>query len=314
MAGVEEASSTTPPGLCNATGNSVYNGNAVMPPIRGLNETGDCCTACTRQGACSFYTWHPATLSQQSWCLLQSGGGTQSPSNPDRGFASGSVSRHVYCGSNADCSLAGECRDGVCVCDGWTHGEHCEVLNLLPADPARPGYRSPDGYNTWGGASLPGGDGTWYLFLSRIAGRCPLDGYWSSHSEAVRLASEHPQGPWSDPTVVVPVFAHNVKPFAGPDGETLVYYVGSQAAVPPSQCNRTTPAAPPPHGSSTRAPAAASLQGNPQPTQAAGPVMVASAGSPGAPAGSWLVHGPMTDSTGWHSATNPSPVFAANGT
>ena len=41
--------------------------------------------------------------------------------------------------------------------------------------------------------------------------------------------------------------------------------------------------------------------------------MVASATSVHAPASEWSQHGPLTDDENWHSATNPSVVFAANG-
>ena len=51
------------------------------------------------------------------------------------------------------------------------------------------------------------------------------------------------------------------------------------------------------------------------PAEAAGPVFVASAPRADAPAAEWQIHGPMTDSLGWHSATNPSPVWiGTNGT
>merc|ERR1712048_472291 len=55
------------------------------------------------------------------------------------------------------------------------------------------------------------------------------------------------------------------------------------------------------------------LSSYPQPKEAAGPVMIASASRPDAPAKEWKIHGPMTDSFDWHSATNPSPVFLPNG-
>ena len=44
-----------------------------------------------------------------------------------------SVAAVPHCSSARDCSLAGTCsRDGAsCLCDGWTHGARCEVLNLL---------------------------------------------------------------------------------------------------------------------------------------------------------------------------------------
>ena len=112
-----------------------------------------------------------------------------------------------HCSSARDCSLAGTCsRDGAsCLCDGWTHGARCEVLNLLPVvEPvagldresvrhrhARLGYRNHSGYNSWGGAALPFG-GKWYLFASQMAGKCPLLGWWSLVSEVVRGVADTP--------------------------------------------------------------------------------------------------------------------------
>merc|ERR1712224_1052545 len=128
-----------------------------------------------------------------------------------------------------DCSLAGECANGKCVCDGWTHGDFCEILNLNPVDSRAFGYRNASGYHSWGGASIQDpATGKWYLFVSQIKGKCPLLGYWSRLSEGVRLVSDHPTGPWTFDTVVLHEFAHNVKPFRAPDGTWLIYYIGNK--------------------------------------------------------------------------------------
>merc|ERR1712070_372450 len=103
-------------------------------------------------------------------------------------------------------------------------------------------------------------------------------------------------GPWRFEEVVVPSFAHNVKPFRHPDGTFLIYYVGSVNNATEDCSNNTL-----------------RLGTAPLPKEAAGPVMIASATSAAAPATEWALNGPMTDSVGWHSATNPSPVFYANG-
>jgi hypothetical protein len=126
-----------------------------------------------------------------------------------------------------------------------------------------------------------------------MQGKCPLSGYWSTVSEAVHAVSDHPLGPFETAEVVLPALAHNVKPYQHPDGTFLIYYVGQINNVT-QDCSNS------------------SLQ-DPVQKEAAGPVMIASASRPDAPAEEWTIHGPMTDSFEWHSATNPSPVFLQNG-
>ena len=266
----------------------------------GVSEA-QCCAACGVDRACDGYNWHPlGSAGQPTYCFLL--GGTAAHGTLTRtgaNFSAGSVTtRPPVCADDVDCSLAGACVGGVCVCDGWTHGERCEVLNLLPVDADTVGYRNTSGYNTWGGASIAGDDGKHYLFLSQMGGRCPLLGHWSVVSEGVRLVSDTPNGPWSEPEVILPSFAHNVKPVRAPDGTWLVFYIGGvnnrTENCPSGRAGLR--AAPPPWGQTT-----------------AGPIMVAAASRPDAPRAEWAVHGPLTDSVAWHSATNPSAVFFRNG-
>lgn len=119
----------------------------------------------------------------------------------------------------------------------------------------------------------------------------------------MRLHSAHPTGPWTFDSVVVHSEAHNVKPFRAPDGTWLIFYVGAIDNVT-RKCDPPT---------ANAAAAAASLT-FPLPKEAAGPIFIASAARVDAPPEKWEIHGPMTDSVGWHSATNPSPVwFGRNG-
>jgi len=153
------------------------------------------------------------------------------------------------------------------------------------------GYKNSSNFTSWGGGVLKV-DGKYHLYASQIQGHCPLGGYWSSHSEAVHAVSNNPMGPFETVDVVVPAQAHNVKPFRAPDGTFLIYYVGPTTGAT-IDCTK--------------------LGGEPYPKEANGPVMIASASRPDAPAEEWEHHGPMTDSFEWHSATNPSPVFLPNG-
>jgi len=107
-------------------------------------------------------------------------------------------------------------------------------------------------------------------------------------------------GPFTTSQVVIPAFAHNVKPFQAPDGKFLIYYVGEPTGEI-LNCTNTS---------------ISRVSSDPEyhhPKEAAGPVMIASADRLDAPASEWTHHGPMTDSVDWHSATNPSPVFLPNG-
>eukprot|EP00937_MAST-01D_sp_MAST-1D-sp2_P000593 g593.t1 len=265
-----------------------------------------CCTQCSRDSQCAAFNWHPVgTKGQATFCELQAAGGVAVPSNPAQNFSAGAPSAHVLCADEMDCSLAGACQaDGTCLCDGWSHGDHCEILNLVDVDAAAVGYRNASGYNSWGGGSVAFG-GRWYLFASQMRGRCPLLGEWARVSEAVRLVGDAPNGPFSSvDEVLLPSFAHNVKPARAPDGTWLVYFIGAPN-------NDTTTCG---HAGGPRVTPTPTPTPPPVPHQTAGPVMVAAAPRPDAPRAEWTVHGPLTDSFAWHSATNPSAVFFPNGT
>jgi len=137
--------------------------------------------------------------------------------------ASTAATAALQCTTEHDCSLAGACSpNGTCVCDGWSHGDHCEVLNLLEVDPIRYGYRNSSGYNSWGGASIFDGE-KWWLFASQMQGKCPLLTSWAAVSEVVRGVSDHPMGPFESVEVIIPSFAHNAKPFLAPDMANLLH-------------------------------------------------------------------------------------------
>jgi hypothetical protein len=277
--------------------NTDFAGND-LEGVNSVSSAADCCTLCTKNAACNVFTYKTKTSSGNPVCWLKS---TANVSRSSKGSTSGKINAHILCETDVDCSLAGECKEGRCKCDGWTHGDHCEVLNLLPVDATRPGYRNSSGFNSWGGASMPFGN-KWYLFASQMQGKCALLGKWAIASEVVRSVANDPNGPFVEAEVVVSSFAHNAKPFLAPDGTWLIYYIGETngAHLNCSENGTATdgllspPAYPP--GAST-----------------AGPIMIASAARPDAPADEWDIHGPFTDSVEWHSATNPSPVFNQNG-
>jgi len=274
---------------CDVSSHKSYSGTKLQVQRGGSLE--DCCAACGTLKACKHYTFHPDDGKNPTACFLQDDDGIEETAH--KNFSHGQVPKGKFCDDSFGCSLAGDCQDGVCVCDGWTHGDHCEILNLLPVDEKRFGYRNASGFNSWGGGPVLV-DGKWHFFASQMQGKCPLAHHWSSVSEAVHSISDNPLGPFETAEVVIPSLAHNVKPFQHPDGTFLIYYVG-QINNQTADCSN------------------GSLADSPQPKGAAGPVMIASASHPDAPAEEWKIHGPMTDSFEWHSATNPSPVFLQNG-
>ena len=124
------------------------------------------------------------------------------------------------CASDMDCALAGSCAaDGKCVCDaGWKTpdggGTPCSAFDLLPADPAAPGYRN-DSWPSWGGhpvlwpkgkGSRGGGDGKWHLFTPQFANGCEVDA-WIKNSFVVHAVGDSPVGPWRHHDVAIPVWA-----------------------------------------------------------------------------------------------------------
>lgn len=40
------------------------------------------------------------------------------------------VAQAAGCKTDLDCSLAGQCNAGACICEGWTKGADCAELNL----------------------------------------------------------------------------------------------------------------------------------------------------------------------------------------
>ena len=295
--------SSAPPPVCSPQANLQYNGTRLTVARGG--SYADCCALCSKDGSCAVFNFHPVgTQGQLTFCELQAAGGAAVPTNPANNFSAGEPSAHVFCKDDEGCSLAGACQaDGRCLCDGWSHGNHCEVLNLLDVDATAYGYRNSSGYNSWGGASVAFG-GKHLLFASQMGGKCPLLGHWARVSEGVRLVGDAPNGPFDAvDEVVLPSFAHNVKPFQAPDGTWLLFFIGA-INNDTTVCNTTVAPLP--------VPVAAAAP--PVPHETAGPIMVAAASRPDAPRAEWSLHGPLTDSEAWHSATNPSAAFYPNGT
>ena len=143
------------------------------------------------------------------------------------------------CSTNADCSLLGECKAGVCLCDpGWS-GLDCAALALKPSRPiALPGgapgssgssYVAPDGYSSWGMSVVRDvhGDGQYHGFVSQFKYGCDLD-TWGTNSYVNHVVSARPTGPWKQAGIALETWAHNPKViWSAQDKTWVMYHIGT---------------------------------------------------------------------------------------
>ena len=137
--------------------------------------------------------------------------------------------------------------NGTCRCDPQWRGPACDVLNLLPADKAKPlGYRgantssasssaggpSPSPITSWGGSVVAGDDGLFHMYAAEIAGGCGMN-VWLSNSRVIHATSTDPVNePFVRQGVVADVFAHEPIAARAPTGEYVVWYT---AVLPPGK-------------------------------------------------------------------------------
>ena len=130
------------------------------------------------------------------------------------------------CASDWDCSLAGTCTAGKCVCDAWTSGSDCSYLKFQPVRRSAMGYVDPS-WSSWGGNAVLGKDKMWHLFMAEIgpAGRKGLGG-WTSHSQVAHAVSQDPAGPYKRQALVLPPEHHNPTLKVSPlDGSWNIYSI-----------------------------------------------------------------------------------------
>lgn len=135
------------------------------------------------------------------------------------------------CQDSWNCSLAGECKDGVCVCDKpWT-GSDCSQLSFKPAPISSCGkacaYHAMDEKNTsWGGSVIKGEDGKYYMATAEMANGCGL-GSWTTNSQVAMAVASTPEGPYVKQQVVVPPWSHNPQIVRAIDGTFLIFTLGN---------------------------------------------------------------------------------------
>ena len=137
------------------------------------------------------------------------------------------------CITDWDCSLGGECRDRVCVCDPWFTGQSCSLLNFAPAEPDY-GLQIPK-YYSWGGRALHDSKtGLYHGFFSFMCHHATLDS-WTTKSASIRAIASTPVGPFSYTEMVIQPWSHNTAIIRNPpDGKFLLFHIGD-GVVDPSE-------------------------------------------------------------------------------
>ena len=82
----------------------------------------------------------------------------------------------------------------------------------------------------WGASGVPGPDGRYHLYASRMGRACGLEA-WDFNSEIVRATAEHPLGPYTVEETVIPAMAHNPVVIKGSDGTYYLFYIGRELSA-----------------------------------------------------------------------------------
>ena len=157
----------------------------------------------------------------------------------------------VSCHNNVDCSMAGQCTKGACICEkGWT-GTSCQRINFGKArrcgnggmclnhtqgsTTSSPVYTSTF-TSTWGGETVQDDQGKWHLFAAAFDKDSALQD-WLNQSRVVHSISSSAQGPYFLHDIALGprnqsnwdgVTQHNPAIVRDPaSGTYLLYYMGS---------------------------------------------------------------------------------------
>ena len=149
---------------------------------------------------------------------------------------SGAPDQGPVCADTTACSYNGECVSGQCKCDPEWAGEHCELLNLLPASPGA-GLNTKDAggdVSSWGATALQDDNGKWHMWASEFVNHCGVL-QWTTNSRIVHATADDAEGPYDVQNVVVPLWAHGVKVTRAPTGEYVMAYI--HAPVSPTNAS-----------------------------------------------------------------------------
>ena len=149
------------------------------------------------------------------------------------------------CTTDENCSLNGHCVAGLCACVPEWRGADCGILNLLPARsfPLAAGLDEP-GSSSWGGSLLLE-DGTFHMFVSRMAFGCGLS-EWSENSEIVHATSSDAEGPYTINATVVPHFVHGPSLRRLVGGGFVLMHLGCGGGGNAKNCSAPSGPSPPP--------------------------------------------------------------------
>ena len=144
------------------------------------------------------------------------------------------------CSDDFDCSLAGKCVSGACVCQPWTKGPDCAALNLTPLKNAAalaPAVQPVNNWTRWG-SSVAFESGQYHLFSAEMADQCPL-GVWGYKSQVIHSVSPSPLGPFRRLGVAIGPEAHNPVLSRATDGTWLLWTCGCPNPSPAVGCARS---------------------------------------------------------------------------
>lgn len=128
-----------------------------------------------------------------------------------------------------DCSLNGDCVDGVCHCDAPWSGGTCETMRFLPVQKTQ-GYGMQPNLTTWGGGAIYDGS-LYHLFVSAMTNDCPLS-TWTKNSRIDHAVANDVAGPYKFQDVAVNTWAHNAAPVTLKDGSYAIFHIGNGDGAP----------------------------------------------------------------------------------
>lgn len=203
-------------------------------------STEDCAEACVANPDCNTFKYHQEAfgepwakgcygrlsdwkVSREPWNLIDSGMVGAPPPPPP-------------CTSEYDCTLSGECQEGVCKCYAGWKGHDCGQLDLLPLQSElAPAYgrqptESEPGLASWGASIVRDPDDAriWHMYVAEMSGHCGLDS-WLRNSVIVHATADSPFGPFVRQEELLPLFAHEpvlVELPASEGGGYLIYKIG----------------------------------------------------------------------------------------
>ena len=149
------------------------------------------------------------------------------------------ASAALPCATALDCSGAGQCIDGGCVCAAGWMGASCAALDNRTAIPLASGFRLP-GSHVWG-SQVVFADGEFIMLASIYPAALPFYTSWLYTAQICVAASATPLGPYAWRAMALPYGSEaswdrsvmNPKVLRAPgNGPFLLYYTGSSYAGP----------------------------------------------------------------------------------